>query len=85
MPLINWEINLIPTWSKNCFITADPVDSQVPTFLLTDAKLNVPVVTLSPQDGAKLLQKFKPPFKKRIHQNKYQSKVTILIQIQYLD
>ena len=26
MPLINCETNRIPTWSKTCFIIADPID-----------------------------------------------------------
>ena len=32
MALINCVINLIVTWSANCFIIDDPVDNQVPTF-----------------------------------------------------
>ena len=32
MPLTNCEINLIVTWSANCFIIDDPVDNQIPTF-----------------------------------------------------
>ena len=43
---------------------------------MADAKLYVPVVTLSTQDNAQLLQQMKSAFK-RINWNKYQSKVTI--------
>ena len=50
MWLINCEINLILTWSANCFIIDAPVNNQVPTFTLTDTKLFVPAVTLSTQD-----------------------------------
>ena len=39
MPLINFEINLVLTWSANCFIIDDPVNNQVPTFALIDAKI----------------------------------------------
>ena len=46
MPLINYEINLILTWSARCFITDAQVDSQEPRFTITDTKLYVPVVTL---------------------------------------
>ena len=49
MPLINCEINLILTWSAPCFIIDAPIANQVPTFTITDAKLYVPVVTLSAQ------------------------------------
>ena len=38
MPLINCEINLILTWSVNCFLVADVVHGQVPTFSITDTK-----------------------------------------------
>ena len=41
------------------------------TFALTKAKLYVPVVTLSTQDKAKLLQQLKSSFKTTINQNRY--------------
>ena len=47
MPFITCEINLILTCSANCFIIDGPVENQVPTFIITDTKLYVPVVTLS--------------------------------------
>ena len=56
MPLINYEINLILTWSTNCVIVASNIANQNATFSITDTKLYVPVVTLSTQDNAKLLQ-----------------------------
>ena len=59
MPLLNCEVNLILTWSKNCFIIANPIKNQVPTFAIADTKLFVFVVTLSTQDNAKLLQQLK--------------------------
>ena len=43
---------------------------------ITDTKLHVPVVTLSTQENAKLLQQLKSRFKRTINWNKYQSKVT---------
>ena len=64
MPFINCEINLIVTWSARCFIIDNPVTSQEPTFTLTNTKLYVPVVTLSTQDNAKLLEK--SSFKKQL-------------------
>ena len=72
MPLINCEINLILTWSANCFIKASAPDGQVQTFPVADTKLYVPVVTLSIQNYAKLLNQFKSEFKHRINWNKYQ-------------
>ena len=47
MLLINCKTDLILTWSANCFIIANAIDSQVTAFAITEAKLFVPVVTLS--------------------------------------
>ena len=55
MPLINCEIELILTWSRNCVIIYTYVDDQNPTFTITETNLYIPVVTLSTQDNAKLL------------------------------
>ena len=49
MPLINCEVNLILTWSKDCVITNA---IGVGKFKTTETKLYVPVVTLSTQDNA---------------------------------
>ena len=46
MSLINCEVNLILTWSKNCVIVSTNVPNQNATFEITDTKLYVPVVTL---------------------------------------
>ena len=51
--------------------------NQAATFAVTDTKLYVPVVTLSTQDNAKLLQQLKSNFKRAINWNKHQSNVTI--------
>ena len=59
MPLINCEINLILTWSKKCVIASNTAVNQGTTFAITDTKFYVPIVTLSTQDNAKLLQQLK--------------------------
>ena len=56
MPLINYEVNLIFTWSRDCVITNSTGAGK---FVITETKLYVPVVTLLTQDNAKLLQQFK--------------------------
>ena len=76
MSLIYCEVNLILIWSVNCFLMANAIDSQLPTFAITDSKLYVPVVTLSRQENAKLLKKLKSFLKRTINWNKYQSKAT---------
>ena len=74
LPLINCEVNLILTWSSNCVIVSTNVANQNATFAITDTKLYVPVVTLSTQDNAKLLQQLNAGFKRVIKWNKYLSK-----------
>ena len=53
MRLINCEVALILTWSKDCIITNSMGEGK---FTITETKLYVPVVTLSTKDNAKLLQ-----------------------------
>ena len=77
MPLINYEVNLILTWSSTCVIT----DSNgAGTYGITDTKLYVPVVTLSTQENTKFLQQLKSGFKRVISWNKYLSKPELLAQ-----
>ena len=83
MSLINCEINLDLNWSKKWVIVAANTVDQAATFLIPDTKLYVPVVTLSTQDNAKLLQQLKYGSKitmnwKNINQ-KYQQKDQINI------
>ena len=75
MPLINCEVNLILTWSSTCVIT-NSTGAEI--FEIADTKLYVPVVTLSTQDNAKLLQKLKFGFKRVVNLNKYLSKPELL-------
>ena len=82
MPLIIFEINLILTWSDKCVLSNH---AKTATFAITDTKLYAPVVTLSTQDKAKLLQQLKPGFKRTINWSKYQSAVTIQAPNLYLD
>ena len=59
MPLVNYELNLILTWSATCVLISTNDANQNATFAINDTKLNVPVVTLLTQDNAKLLQQLK--------------------------
>ena len=80
MPLINCEVNIILTWSRNCVIVSSNDAIQNATFAITDTQLYVPVVTLSTQNNAKLLQQLKSAFKRVINWNKYLSKPELLAQ-----
>ena len=81
MPLINCEINLILTWSTDFVISSAAGKTK---FAITDTNHYVPVVTLSTQDNAKLLEQLKSGFKRTINWNKYQPKVSPERQNQYL-
>ena len=54
MPLINCEIEIILTWSRDCVIIYTDVNDQGPRFTITETDLYVLIVTLSTQDNAKL-------------------------------
>ena len=82
IPLTNYEVNLTLTWSKNCVITNSEGEGKV---AITETKLYVPVVTLSTQDNAKLLQQLKSGFKRTINWNKYESNVETFVQNRYLN
>ena len=69
MLLINYQINLILAWSKKCVLFND---TKTTTFAITDTKLYFPVVTLSTQNNAKLLQQLKSGFRRTINWNKCQ-------------
>ena len=87
---INWEIELILTWSKNCVLADmtvrdagndnNPPAIVAPTgleFQIKDPKLYVPIVTLSKENDIKLLEQLKSEFKRTIKWNKYRSQMTI--------
>ena len=82
MLLINCEVNLILTWSKDCVITNYKDEAK---FAITEIKFYVPVVTLSTQDNAKLLQQLKSNFKRIINWNKYESSPKSYAKSRYLN
>ena len=65
IPLINCEGEIILTWTKNCVLADMTVANNPPTgleFQIKDAKLYVPVVTLSKENDIKPLEKLKSGF-----------------------
>ena len=66
MSLINCEVNLILTWSKDCFITHSTGEGKIK---IDDTNRYILVVTLSSQNTAKLLQQSKSSFKITINWN----------------
>ena len=87
MPLINCDVSLTFTRSKNCVLTnmtirdANPAVLEIrllagAIFEITDTKLYVPIVTLSTLDDNKLLEQLKTAFKRTITWNKSRSDLT---------
>ena len=60
--LTSCEINCTLTRAGKCVVVSNTAVNQATTSAITDAKLYVPVVTLSTQDSAKLLQQLKSGF-----------------------
>ena len=88
IPLINCEVELILTWSKNCVLADMKVRAAqgdnpaivAPTeleFKITDTKLYIPVITLSKENDTKLSEQLKTGFKRTIKWSKYRSQITI--------
>ena len=67
MPLIHYEVSLL-TWSSTCVITTSTGEGR---FTRNDTKLYLPVVTLSTQNIAKLLQQIKSGFRSTFNWSKY--------------
>ena len=82
MRLINCEVNLILTWSKDGVISSATGETK---FKITETKIYVLVVTLSTEDNVNLLQQLKSGFKRTINWNKYKSNVKTFAQDRYLN
>ena len=68
MPLVNCKIDLQLTWHKDCMISsANAAAGQVVSFMITNAKLYVPVVTLSTKDNNNLTKQLNDGFKRTIY------------------
>ena len=67
MPLINCKVELSLKWYERCLLTA----ANTATFTITDAKLYVPIVTLSIEDNSKLTKLLNEGFNRPIYWNEY--------------
>ena len=68
MPLINYKVEISLSWNPNRVLSKSVGAS---TFALTDAKLYVPIATLSTEDNAKLSKPLSERFKGTVYCNKY--------------
>ena len=78
MPLINCRVELSLRWIGIFVLTTAPIGANAnatcadsATFKITDAKLYVPVVTLSAEDNVKLVKQLNEGFKRPVYWNKY--------------
>ena len=69
MPLINCKVHLELNWIEDC-ILSNLGDSA--KFKITDAKLNVPIVTLSTKDNVNLTKQLSDGFKRCAYWNSHQ-------------
>ena len=75
MPLVNCKIDLELTWHKDCKISSvNAAAGQVVSFMISNAKLYIPVVTLSTKDNTNLTKQLNEGFKRTIYWNQYVSK-----------
>ena len=80
MPLINNRVALSLKWIENSVLTtaasganANATGADSACFKITDAKLYVPVVTLSEENNARLVKQLNKGFKKLVYWNKYKA------------
>ena len=70
MPLIKCKVELSLKWIENCVLTTT-ANANKTTFEITDAKLYIPIVTLSAEDNAKLSKLLSEWFKRTVYWNEY--------------
>ena len=77
MPLINFKVELSLKWYERCLLTA----ATTATFTITDAKLYVPIITLSIEDNSKLTKLLNEGFKRPIYWNEYKVTPNKIVEI----
>ena len=77
MPLINCKVEISLKWNERCFLTV----ANTAIFKITDAKLYVPIVTLSSEDNVKLSKLLSEGFKRPIYWNEYKVIANKIVEI----
>ena len=67
MSLINCKVELSLNWIERCLLTV----ANATIFEIINAKLYVPIVTLSAEDNAKLWKLLREGFKRTVYWNEY--------------
>ena len=77
MPLINCKVYLELNWIEDCILSSAGDSAK---FAITDAKLHVPIVTLSTKDSVNLTKQLSEGFKRSVYWNSYQTKPAKVIE-----
>ena len=71
MPLINCKVYLELNWIEDCILSSAGDSAK---FAITDAKLHVPIVTLSTKDSTNLTKQLSKGFKRSVYWNSYETR-----------
>ena len=83
MPLINCKVYLELNWIEECILSSARNTAQ---FEITDAKLYVPIVTLSTKDIAILTKQLNGGFKRSFYWNSYETRpAKVIEQVKNID
>ena len=77
IPLINCKVYLELNWIEDCILSSAGNSAK---FEITDAKLHVPIVTLSTKDSANLTKQLNKGFKRSVYWNSYETKPAKVIE-----
>ena len=77
MPLINCKVHLELNWIEDCILSSAGDSAK---FEITDAKLHVPIVTLSTKHSVNLTKPLSEGVKRSVYWNSYQTKPAKVIE-----
>ena len=77
MPLITCKVYLELNWIEDCILSSTKNTAK---FAITDAKLHVPIVTLSTKDSTNLVKQLNEGFKRSVYWNSYETKPAKVIE-----
>ena len=77
MPSINCKVYLELNWIEDCILSSARNSAK---FEITDAKLHVPIVTLSTKDVANFTKQLSEGFKRSVYWNSYKTKPAKVIE-----
>ena len=75
--LTNFKVHLELNWIEDCILSSA---GNFAKFEITDAKLHIPIVTLSTKDSVNLTKQLSEGFKRSVYWNSYQTKPAKVIE-----